>query len=107
MAWTTAARGRGGGILIYQHYRGRRDLRLWALSALALGTAVFQAVHKLERLGVHTHGSFDARVVAAICMVSLAIVFLATRIKQVPLQAKFVLAAGGITYICCTCSSAT
>ncbi len=47
------------GLLIYQHYRGRRGAKLWALSALALGTAVFQAVHKLERLGVHTHGSFD------------------------------------------------
>lgn len=86
------------GLLIYQYYRGRRDARLWALSALALGTAVFQAVHKLERLDVHTHGSFDPRVVAAICIVSLAIVFLATRIKSVPLPGKFVLAAGGITY---------
>src|SRR6185295_1782712 len=42
------------GLLIYQHYRGRRDGWLWALSVLALGTAVFQSVHKLERLGVHT-----------------------------------------------------
>jgi peptidoglycan/LPS O-acetylase OafA/YrhL len=65
---------------------------------LALGTAVFQAVHKLERLGVHTGGSFDPMVVAAICVVSLGLVFLATRIKSVPLPAKVVLAAGGITY---------
>jgi peptidoglycan/LPS O-acetylase OafA/YrhL len=86
------------GLLIYEHYRGRRDTRLWALSALALGTAVFQAIHKLERLGVHTHGSFDPKLVAAICVVSLGIVFLATRIKRVPLPAKVVLAAGGITY---------
>lgn len=86
------------GLLIYQHYRGRRDAGLWALSALALGTAVFQAVHKLERLGVHTGGSFDPKVVAAICVVSLGIVFLATRIKRVPLPAAIVLAAGGITY---------
>jgi hypothetical protein len=56
------------GLLIYQHYRGRLGANLWALSALALGTAVFQAVHKLERLGVHTHGSFDPRVVAVICV---------------------------------------
>lgn len=86
------------GLLIYQHYRGRRDARLWALSALALGTAVFQAVHKLERLGVHTHGTFDPRIVAAICVVSLGTVFLATRIKRVPLPAKVVVAIGGITY---------
>jgi peptidoglycan/LPS O-acetylase OafA/YrhL len=86
------------GLLIYQHYRGRRGARLWALSALALGTAVFQAVHKLERLDVHTGGSFDPKMVATICIVSLATVFLATRIKSVPLPAKVVLAAGGITY---------
>ena len=86
------------GLLIYQHYRGRRDARLWALSALALGTAVFQAVHRVERLGVHTGGSFDPMVVAAICVVSLGVVFLAIRIKSVPLPAKVVLAAGGITY---------
>lgn len=86
------------GLLIYQHYRGHRDARLWALSALAIGTAVFQAIHKLDRLGVHTGGSFDPKVVPAICVVSLGVVFLATRIKQVPLPAKVVLAAGGITY---------
>lgn len=86
------------GLLIYEHYRGRRDAKLWALSVLALGTAVFQAIHKLERLGVHTHGSFDPKLVAAICFVSLAIVFLATRIKRVPLPAAVVLTSGGITY---------
>lgn len=86
------------GLLIYQHYRGRRDARLWALSALAMGTAVFQAVHKLERLDVHTGGSFDPMVVAVICVVSLGIVFFASRIKSVPLSAKVVLTAGGITY---------
>ena len=86
------------GLLIFQHYRGRRDVRWWALSALSLGTAVFQSIHKLERLGVHAHASYDPRVVAAICIVGLGMVFLATLIKRVPLPAKMVLAAGGITY---------
>jgi hypothetical protein len=86
------------GLLIYQHYRGRRDARLWALSALALGTAVFQAIHKLERLDVLTHGTFNPWVVAAICVVSLGIVLLATRLRYVPMPAKVVLAAGGVTY---------
>jgi peptidoglycan/LPS O-acetylase OafA/YrhL len=86
------------GLLIYEHYRGRRDAKLWALSVLTVGTAVFQAIHKLERLGVHTHGSFDPKLVAAICVVSLAFVFLATRIKRIPLPAAVVLTAGGITY---------
>jgi peptidoglycan/LPS O-acetylase OafA/YrhL len=86
------------GLLIYQHYRGRRDLRWWALSALSLGTAVFQSIHKLERLGVHPHASYDPWVVAAISVVGLGLVFLATRIKRLPLPAKVVLAAGGVTY---------
>jgi peptidoglycan/LPS O-acetylase OafA/YrhL len=86
------------GLLIYEHYRGRRDARLAAIFALAVGTAVFQAVHKLERLGVHTHGTFDSRVVAAICLISIALVFVLTRIKRVPLPAAVVLGAGGITY---------
>lgn len=86
------------GLLIYQHYRGRRDARLLALSALALGTAVFQAIHKLERLGAHPQGAYDPKVVAALCVASLGVVFVATRIKSVPLPAKFVLTVGGITY---------
>ncbi|MBN9004914.1 MAG: acyltransferase [Rhizobiales bacterium] len=86
------------GLLIYQHYRGRRDVRWWALSALSLGTAVFQSIHKLERLGVHAHASYDPRMVAAISVVGLGLVFLATRIKRLPLPAKVVLAAGGVTY---------
>jgi peptidoglycan/LPS O-acetylase OafA/YrhL len=86
------------GLLIYQHYRGRRDGQWYALAALALGTAVFQAIHKLERLDVRTHGSFDPRVVAAICVVGLGMVLLATRIRRVPLPAHITLAAGGITY---------
>jgi peptidoglycan/LPS O-acetylase OafA/YrhL len=86
------------GLLIYEHYRGRRDARLYGLAALAMGTAVFQAIHKLERLDVHTGNSFDPRVVAAICFVSLVTVFLATRIKSIPLPTAFTVAAGGITY---------
>jgi len=86
------------GLLTYEHYRGRRDLRLYGLLALALGTATFQAVHKLERLGPHTGGTFDPAVAAAICIISLAIVFLATRVRHLPLPTGLVLAAGGITY---------
>jgi peptidoglycan/LPS O-acetylase OafA/YrhL len=86
------------GLLTYQYYRGRRDARLWALSALALGTAVFQSIHKLERLGAHTGVAFDPWVAAAICVVSLGLVFAATRIKRLPFSTPVVLAAGGITY---------
>lgn len=86
------------GLLIYEFYRGRRDARLYGLFILAVGTAVFQAVHKLERLRIHTGGMFDERIVAAICLVSIAVVFLATRVRRVPLSAEIVVAVGGLTY---------
>jgi hypothetical protein len=86
------------GLLIYQHYRGRRGIRFWRLFILAMGTAIFQATHKLERLGAHPDSTFDPKVVAAICVVALFAVFLATRIKRIPLPATVVLAAGGMTY---------
>jgi peptidoglycan/LPS O-acetylase OafA/YrhL len=38
------------------------------------------------------------RIVATICFVSIAIIFLATQIRKLPLPAGLVLAAGGITY---------
>lgn len=86
------------GLVIYEFYRGRRDLKLYSIFALSVGTSVFQAIHKLERLGVHTGSSFDARVVAVICLVSIAIIFFAMRIRNVPLPSGLILAAGGITY---------
>jgi peptidoglycan/LPS O-acetylase OafA/YrhL len=72
--------------------------RLRRSTAIRLGPGSRLALHKLERLGVHAGGSFDPEVVATICIVSLAIVFLATRIKHVPLPAGVLLTAGGITY---------
>ena len=86
------------GLLIYEFHRGRRDAALYGLFALSTGTAVFQALHKLERLGVHTNDSFDKSVVALISLASIAIIFLATRIRHVALPPKLVLAIGGLTY---------
>src|SRR5665213_1305948 len=86
------------GLLIYEYHRGRRDARLYGLMAVSIGTAVFQAIHKLERIGVHTSGSFDPNIVAAICLVSIAVIFLATRLRRLPLPSGVILAVGGMTY---------
>ena len=86
------------GLLIYEFYRGRRDATLYGLLALSIGTAVFQSIHKLVRLAPHTGGVFDARIVAAVCLVSIAVIFLATQVRRVPLPASAVLAIGGLTY---------
>lgn len=86
------------GLLIYVYYRERRDLALYSILALSIGTSVFQAIHKLERLALHTGGTVDKGVVAAICLMSIAAIFAATRIRRMPLPAGLILAAGGITY---------
>jgi peptidoglycan/LPS O-acetylase OafA/YrhL len=86
------------GLLIYQFYRGRRGSPLYALLALSIGTAVFQSIHKAVKLAPHTGGVYDEWMVAAICLASVAIIFLATRIRHVPLPSGFVVAAGGLTY---------
>jgi peptidoglycan/LPS O-acetylase OafA/YrhL len=86
------------GLLIHEFYRGRRDMMLYGVLALAIGTAVFQVIHKLAKLAPHTGGVFDEWIVAAICLVSIAVIFLATRIRRVPLRASAVLAIGGLTY---------
>jgi peptidoglycan/LPS O-acetylase OafA/YrhL len=71
---------------------------LYSMLALAIGTAVFQSIHKLVRLAPHTGGVFDDWIVAAICLVSVAIIFAATRIRRVPLPTGLILALGGLTY---------
>lgn len=86
------------GLLIYEFYRGRRGPMLYSMLALAIGTAVFQSVHKLVRLAPHTGGVFDDWIVAAICLASVAIIFLAIHVRRMPLPAGIVLAIGGLTY---------
>ena len=86
------------GLLIYQFYRGRRGPVLYGMLALSIGTAVFQSIHEAVKLTPHTGGVFDEWTVAAICLGSVAVIFLATRIRHVPLPSALVLAAGGLTY---------
>ena len=86
------------GLLIYEHYRGRRDAALYSILALSVGTAVFQALHALERLGVHPRSTFDKRIVVAVCLVSITAIFAATQVRRIPLPAGLVIALGGLTY---------
>jgi peptidoglycan/LPS O-acetylase OafA/YrhL len=86
------------GLLIYEFYRGRRDMMLYGISALSIGTAIFQSIHKIEKLAPHTGGVFDGSIVAAICLVSIVVIFMATQARRVPLPGGVVLAVGGLTY---------
>src|SRR6185312_3036334 len=80
------------GLLIYQFYRGRRGAPLYGLLALSIGTAVFQSIHEAVKLAPHTGGVFDAWVVAAICLVSIAVILAATRVRHVALPPALMLA---------------
>ena len=86
------------GLLTYEYYRGRRGARLCGMMALSWGTAGFQAVHRMEHLGIHGGGAFNPDIVAVITVVSLTVVFLATTIKRLPIPTGAVMAVGGITY---------
>jgi peptidoglycan/LPS O-acetylase OafA/YrhL len=86
------------GLLIYEHFRGRRDAMLYGLLALSIGTSIFQALHKLPKLNHLTGGTFDQSIVVTICLVSVAMIFLATRLRRVPLPTGLLIGAGGLTY---------
>jgi peptidoglycan/LPS O-acetylase OafA/YrhL len=86
------------GILIYEFYRGRRSALLQGLLVLSVATAIFQAVHNLGWLRDRTGEFFDNCIVAAICLVSIAVIMAATRIRSLPVSPATVLAIGGMTY---------
>jgi peptidoglycan/LPS O-acetylase OafA/YrhL len=86
------------GLMIYEFYRGRRDLLLYGILCLSAGVAVFHAVHSLAWLRSHSGTTFDAWIVAVICLASITAVLLATQIKRLPLPPRLVIAAGGMTY---------
>lgn len=86
------------GLMIYEFYRGRRDFMLYGILGLSIGVAIFHAVHSLAWLRIHSGTIFDAWIVAAICLSSIIVIFLATRIERLPLPPRLVIAAGGITY---------
>jgi peptidoglycan/LPS O-acetylase OafA/YrhL len=86
------------GLLIYELYRGRRDLALQCLLTLSIATAVFQAVHNLGWLRGQTGMAFDDWVVAAICLGSIWTIIKATQIRSLPIPPSAVIAIGGLTY---------
>ncbi|MBS0532151.1 MAG: acyltransferase [Proteobacteria bacterium] len=86
------------GLMIYEFYRGRRDFMLLGILCLSTGVAIFHAVHSLAWLRAHSGTAFDGWIVAAICLSSIIVILLATRIERLPLPTRLVIAAGGMTY---------
>jgi peptidoglycan/LPS O-acetylase OafA/YrhL len=86
------------GLMIYEIYRGRRDLMVYCILGLSIGVAIFHAIHSLAWLRSHSGTAFDSWIVAAICLTSIVAIFLATRIKRFPLPPALTVVIGGITY---------
>lgn len=86
------------GLLIYEYHRGRRDVMLYGILALSVCTAIFQALHKLPKLSALTGATFDEWIVVTICLLSVAVIFLALRVRRIPLPAGFLIGVGGLTY---------
>jgi peptidoglycan/LPS O-acetylase OafA/YrhL len=86
------------GILMYQMHRGKADRRLRALFAMAVMTGIYQAIHNLRWIRQETGSDFDEFTVGAIFASSVGIIFVATRIKRLPLKPELLLALGGCTY---------
>jgi peptidoglycan/LPS O-acetylase OafA/YrhL len=86
------------GLLIHEYYRGRRDTMLYGILALSVCTAIFQALHKLPKLSALTGATFDEWIVVTICLLSVAVIFLASRVRRIPIPASFLIGIGGLTY---------
>jgi peptidoglycan/LPS O-acetylase OafA/YrhL len=86
------------GLLIYEYYRGRRDTMLYGILALSICTAIFQALHKLPKLSALTGAAFNEWIVVTICLLSVAVIFLASRVRRIPLPDGFLIGIGGLTY---------
>jgi peptidoglycan/LPS O-acetylase OafA/YrhL len=86
------------GIVLYQIRAGKPDARLLGLFALSVMTGVYQVVHNLRWTRQETGGEFDELIVAGIFVSCVAVIFLATRIKHLPMNPKVLLAIGGCTY---------
>ncbi len=86
------------GLLLYEIYRGRWDRSVLLLLALATITAVNEALAGAAWLRGHYHIALDNWVIAGLCVASIALVWLSTRVRRLPLPPALILAIGGLTY---------
>ena len=86
------------GLLLYEIYRGRWDRSVLLLLALATITAVNEALAGAAWLRGHYHVTLDNWVIAGLCLAAIALVWLSTRVRRLPLPPGLILAIGGLTY---------
>jgi peptidoglycan/LPS O-acetylase OafA/YrhL len=86
------------GLLLYEIYKGRRDVALYLLLALAAAISIDQAFIGAIWVREHFHIQIDNIVIAAVCLAALGSVALSLCVRRMPLPAPVLLAVGGLTY---------
>jgi len=86
------------GLLLYEIYRGRWDRSVLLLLALATITAINEALTGATWLRDHYHVGLDNWVITGLCLAAIALVWLSTRVRRLPLPPGLILAIGGLTY---------
>ena len=86
------------GLVLYEIYRGRRDLTVKLLLALATTIAIGQSLELVQWYRDHFHLAYSDGVVAVLSLCAIALVALVLRVRNLPLPSRAVAAAGGITY---------
>jgi peptidoglycan/LPS O-acetylase OafA/YrhL len=86
------------GIVLYEMYRGRRDLTVELLLALAATMSVGQSLELLQWYRDHFHLTYSNAVVTGFSLCAIALVALVLKVRSIPLPSRAIAAAGGITY---------
>lgn len=86
------------GLLIFEISRGRNGLAVQSLLGYAAVLAVFQAVRHVQEMHDLTGASFDAMIVAALALGTVAVTVLAARVRRLPIASHVTRLIGGITY---------
>lgn len=86
------------GLLLYEFWRGRRDLLAKVLLVTATITATVQALGNIDLNRNYYQVPYDDRVVVLLVLLAIGTVALSVRIGKVPLPSRLVTAIGGLTY---------
>jgi peptidoglycan/LPS O-acetylase OafA/YrhL len=86
------------GLVLHEMYRGRRDLTVRLLLALASIIAIGQSLELVQWYRDHFHVAYSDGVVTVLSLCAIALVALVLRMRSLPLPSRAVVAAGGITY---------
>lgn len=86
------------GLLLHEIYRGRWDSSVLLMLTLAVITAVNEALAGAAWTRDHYHVVIENWVVAGVCVGAVGTIWLATRVRRLPLPPGLILAIGGLTY---------